>query len=115
MLVLACAALGLAGPDSAIWLLVGIGVLAGFPQGLNGLANQNALYHQADPARMGYSAGLLRTCTYLGALVAAAANASFFRHGADTTGLHRLSWFQLVIGVLLLMVTLLDRTLHHVN
>jgi hypothetical protein len=83
LLVLACAALGLAGPDSAIWLLVGIGVLAGFPQGLNGLA--------------------------------AAANASFFRHGADTTGLHRLSWFLLVIGVLLLMVTLLDRTLHHIN
>jgi MFS family permease len=115
MLLVACAALQLAGAGTAIWLLAGIGVLAGFPQGLNGLANQNALYHQAEPARIGSSAGLLRTCTYLGALIAAAANATFFQHGADTGGLHRLSDFLLVMGALLLAVTLLDRSLRRIN
>ncbi|WP_372343472.1 hypothetical protein [Streptomyces sp. KL116D] len=67
--------------DSPGWLLVLVGVAFGIPQGLNGLANQNALHAQADPARMA-SAGLLRTFTYLGALLAAAANAAFFQDGA---------------------------------
>jgi MFS family permease len=115
ILLVACAGLQLAGSGSPIWLLVGIGVTAGFPQGLNVLANQNALYHQADPARMGSSAGLLRTCTYLGALSAAAANATFFKHGADTGGLHQLSWFLLVVAALLAIVTFLDRSLHRIN
>jgi MFS family permease len=115
ILLVACAGLQLAGSGSPIWLLVGVGVTAGFPQGLNVLANQNALYHQADPARMGSSAGLLRTCTYLGALCAAAANATFFKHGADTGGLHQLSWFLLVVAALLAIVTFLDRSLHRIN
>jgi MFS family permease len=115
MLLVACTALQLAGAGTAIWLLAGIGVLAGFPQGLNGLANQNALYHQAEPARIGSSAGLLRTCTYLGALIAAGANANFFQHGANTGGLHRLSDFLLVMGALLLAVTLLDRSLRRIT
>jgi drug/metabolite transporter (DMT)-like permease len=115
LLVVAGAGLQLADQNSAVWLLVLLGVTAGFPQGLNGLANQNALYHQADPARMGSSAGLLRTATYVGALIAAAANATFFKTGADTTGLHHLSWFLLGITGLLLVVTLLDRPLSQIG
>src|ERR1051325_7734493 len=68
--IVACACLLLLGPHTGIWVLVALGVLIGLPQGLNGLANQNALYYQADPARMASSAGLLRTGMYLGALVA---------------------------------------------
>ena len=75
-----------------IWLLVAVGLLVGVPQGLDSLANQNALYHQADPARMGSSAGLLRTFMYLGAIAASAADARCFRHGATTAGLHHLAW-----------------------
>ncbi|MFF4692377.1 MFS transporter [Streptomyces sp. NPDC001307] len=62
-------------------LLVAVGVVMGIPQGINGLGNQNALYVQGDAARMGASAGLLRTFIYVGALTAAA-NAACFRHGA---------------------------------
>ena len=107
--ILLVAAVGvqvLVGSQTPIWALALVGVLAGLPQGLNGLANQTALYQQADPARMGSSAGLLRTCLYLGALIAAAANARFFQHGATTSGLHELSLFLIVVAGLLVLVTL---------
>ncbi|MFG2312886.1 MFS transporter [Streptomyces sp. NPDC048566] len=96
---------------SAIWLPAAVAAVMGVPQGLNGLANQNALYRQADPARIGSAAGLLRTSMYLGAMAASAADAAFFPHGADTAGLHHLSLFMLAGAVLLLAVTVLDRAL----
>jgi nicotinamidase-related amidase/predicted MFS family arabinose efflux permease len=114
-LVVSCASVLLLRSDSAIWLLVVIAVVVGFPQGLNSLANQNALYHQADPERMGSSAGLLRTFTYLGAIVASAANGAFLSQGADTGGLHALAWFMLAIAALLLVVTVLDRSLRRIG
>jgi MFS family permease len=113
--IVACAMLLLVGPGSAIWLLVGIALIVGIPQGLNNLANQNALYHQADPARMGSSAGLLRTFMYLGAIVAAAANGAFLGHRADTAGLHHLAVFILAVAVVLLVLSALDRSLRRIG
>ncbi|MGD1217631.1 MFS transporter [Streptomyces krungchingensis] len=106
-----CTGLLLADGGSAVWLLVALGVVMGVPQGLNGLANQTALYRQADPARMGSAAGLLRTFMYLGAMAASAADAAFFPHGAHTGGLHHLALFMLACSALLLVTTLLDRSL----
>jgi MFS family permease len=113
--IVACAMLLLVGPHSAIWLLVGVALVVGIPQGLNNLANQNAVYHQADPARMGSSAGLLRTFMYLGAIIAAAANGVFLGHRADTAGLHHLAVFILAVAVVFLAVTVLDRSLPRVG
>ncbi|WP_305127222.1 MFS transporter [Streptomyces longispororuber] len=110
-----CASLLFLGADSPVWLLILVGVVFGVPQGLNGLANQNALYAQADPARMGASAGLLRTFTYLGALLAAAANAAFFQDGATTAGLHDLAWLLVAVAALFLVVSLADRSLRRVG
>ena len=106
-LILAAAAQLLVGPSTPIWILAVVGVIAGIPQGLNNLANQTALYQQADPARIGSSAGLLRTCVYVGALISAAANAHFFQHGATTAGLHDMAIFLLVVSGLLALVTFL--------
>ncbi|BCJ35130.1 MFS transporter [Actinocatenispora thailandica] len=100
---------------SPIWLLLAIAVVAGVPQGLNNLANQNAVYHQADPAQIGASAGLLRTFSYLGAIVASAANAGFLAHGADTAGLHHLAAFLVCVAALFLLVTLADRSLRRIT
>jgi hypothetical protein len=111
----ACAALLLVHSGSPVWLLVLISMLVGVPQGLNSLANQNALYHQADPVRMASSAGLLRTFLYLGAIVASAANGTFLRHRADTGGLHHLAMFLLVVAVLFVTLTVLDRSLRRVG
>lgn len=107
--IVACVMLLLLHSRSAIWLLVAIALVVGIPQGLISLANQNAMYYQADPERMGSSAGLLRTFTYLGAMIASAANGAFLKHSANTSGLHHLAVFMLVVAFLLLAMTALDR------
>ncbi|NUP49264.1 MAG: MFS transporter [Catenulispora sp.] len=109
------AGLLLLGSGTAIWTIVLVAAVIGIPQGLIGLANQNALYAQADPERMGSSAGLLRTFMYLGALLASAANAAFYRGGATTGGLHELAGLLVAVAVLLLVVTTLDRSLSRVG
>ncbi|MBU2662519.1 MFS transporter [Actinoplanes bogorensis] len=96
---------------SPVWLLVLISAVCSLPQGLNSLANQNALYYQADPARIGASAGLLRTFSYLGAMVSSAATGVFFAHGADTAGLHSLAGFLIVVAALLIIMVAADRSL----
>ncbi|MCB5907397.1 MFS transporter [Streptomyces pinistramenti] len=113
--IAACGMLLLFHPDTAVWLLIAVALVSGIPQGLNSLALQNAVYHQADPERMASCAGLLRTFTYLGAMVASSANGVFFSERADTNGLHHLAWFLLAIGVLFLAITVADRSLNRVG
>ena len=99
------------GGQSAIWLLVVLVVLLGVPQGLLNLANQNAVYHQAEPDRLGASAGLLRTFMYLGAIAASAATGHFLGASADSDGLHEIAGFAAVAAALMLAVTFADRSL----
>jgi MFS family permease len=112
--IVACVLLLFLGSRSAIWLLLVVTLVVGITQGLNSLANQNAVYYQADPALVGASAGLQRTFLYLGAIVSSAANAAFFGHSADTGGMHHLAVFMIVVAVLLLVVTVVDRSLRRV-
>lgn len=107
----ACALLLVLGDHTAVWILVAVTALLGLPQGLIGLANQNALYHQADPARMGASSGLLRTFMYLGAMVSSSATGAFFGRRATTAGLHGLAVFMLAAAAVLLVLTVADRSL----
>lgn len=113
--ILGVAMLMLLGPDSAIWLLVLVALVFGIPQGLNSLALQNAVYRQAQAQRMGSSAGLLRTFTYVGAMIASSANGAFLSQHADTGGLHRLAWFMFAVATLFLFVTIIDRSLRRVH
>lgn len=113
--ILACALMLLLGADSSIWLLIAIALIFGIPQGLNSLALQNSVYHQADPDHIGASAGLLRTFTYLGAITASAAQGAFYGHTAGTSGLHHLALFLLVIGGLFLAITITDRSLQRIS
>lgn len=97
--------------DSPLWLPILIALILGIPQGLNNLANQNALYFQAEPGRIAASAGLFRTFGYLGAIAASAATGAFFGATADTAGLHHLALFLTGVAVLFLALTLADRSL----
>ncbi|ROS23917.1 MFS transporter [Cellulomonas sp. PhB150] len=110
-LLLVCGLLLAVDAETAIVVLVVLALLAGVPQGLNSLANQNALYHQADEGRIAASAGLLRTFTYLGAIASSAATATFFDDGATTPGLHELTVFMVAVSAALVVLTLLDRSL----
>ncbi|WNF01514.1 MFS transporter [Streptomyces luomodiensis] len=110
-----CVLLLLLQPHSAVWLLIAVALVFGVPQGLNNLALQNAVYHQADPERMGASAGLLRTFLYVGAMVASSANGAFFGARADTAGLHGLAWFMLAVAGLFLALTVVDRSLGRIG
>lgn len=113
--IAACALVLLLHADSALWLLLAVVIVLGVPQGLNSLALQNAVFHQADPDRMGSSAGLLRTFGYLGAIIASAADGAFFGQRADTGGLHHLGWLMLAVSALFLAVTVADRSLRRVG
>jgi MFS family permease len=113
--VLACGTLLFVHGGTPVWALIGISALIGVPQGLNALGNQNAMYHQADPARVGASAGLLRTFSYLGAMLAGAAGGALFGHGADSAGLHELAWLMLGSAVLFLTATVFDPSLRRVS
>ncbi|WP_078959718.1 MFS transporter [Streptomyces sp. NRRL B-24085] len=112
---LGCAALLLLRDDSPVWVLVALSAVVGVPHGLIGLANQNALYAQADPARMGSSAGLLRTFMYVGALFSAAASAVFFRDGATSAGLHAMAWPLIGVAAVFLVLCTADRSLGRVG
>jgi MFS family permease len=113
--IAACGLLLTLDGGTPVWLLAVVALVMGVPQGLIGLANQNALYAQAEPARMGSSAGLLRTFTYLGALLSASATGAKFRDGATSAGLHGLSGLLLVVAVLFLVVAVADRSLGRVG
>lgn len=113
--LLGCALLLTLGNQSAIWLLLLIALVFGIPQGLNSLANQNAVYHQADAAHLGSSSGLLRTFNYLGAMIASAANGAFFGRTADTSGIHHIGAFLIVIAALFLALAVADRSLARVG
>ncbi|WP_392674756.1 MFS transporter [Streptomyces sp. LN785] len=113
--IVACALLLLLHAHSPLWMLLAVVFVLGVPQGLNSLALQNAVFHQADAERMGSSAGLLRTFGYLGAIIASAADGAFFGQRADTGGLHHLAAFMLAVSALSLAVTVADRSLRRVG
>lgn len=99
------------GDGSAIWLLLVVGFAFGVSRGLNSLANQNAVYYQADSARLASCSGLLRTFGYLGAITASAADGAFFGQTANTSGLHHLGVFLAAVAAASLALTAVDRSL----
>nr|BFE58020.1 MFS transporter [Dactylosporangium thailandense] len=111
----ACALMLALTAASPLWMLVAVSVIFGIPQGANSLGLQNAVYFQADPERIGSSAGLLRTFGYLGSMVASAATAASFGRHASTGGMHHLAWIMLGAAVLFLLVTVFDRSLRRVT
>ena len=100
---------------SNLVFLVFIILLFGIPQGLLNLANQGAIYYQAASNQIGSSAGLLRTFMYMGAMLASCANGLFLKSDAITKGMHDLALFSGIIGLILIVITLFDRSLSKVG
>ncbi|MFT3716991.1 MAG: MFS transporter [Gordonia sp. (in: high G+C Gram-positive bacteria)] len=100
---------------SPVWFIVGVMIVVGIPQGLNGLAIQNSLYFQADPQRIASSAGLLRTFSYLGAITASVVYGNVYGARATTAGLHTLGWVVVAVSLLFFALTVFDRSLRRVG
>jgi hypothetical protein len=100
---------------SPLRMLLLIAVIFGVPQGSNSLGLQNSVYFQSDPERTGSSAGLLRTFSYLGSMIASSATAASFGQHVGTAGMHHLAWIMLIAGALYLLTTVFDRSLRHLS
>ncbi|MFI0709882.1 MFS transporter [Streptomyces inhibens] len=92
-------------------VLLCAGALLGIPQGLASTGNQAAVYAQAPADGVGAAAGLQRTAQYLGAITASGLIGLLYGQRASDSGLHEIALIGVVLGLLLLVLTLADRTL----
>ncbi|MEU9114389.1 MFS transporter [Streptomyces sp. NPDC048483] len=96
---------------SPLLALLCAGALLGVPQGLAATGNQAAVYVQAPADSVGAAAGLQRTAQYLGAITAASLIGLLYGRHATDPGLHQIAALGIALGVLLLVLTLTDRSL----
>ncbi|MGQ4350229.1 MFS transporter [Streptomyces sp. SAS_275] len=101
-------------PSQTAWLVSGLYLATAVGQPVIGrlvdMFGPRRLY-LIGTAMVGVAGLLGSVAPNLGAMAASAADAAFFQHGADTGGLHHLSLFMLAGAVLLLAVTVIDRSL----
>ena len=79
--------------------------------GMASTGTQAAIFLQAPASEIGMAAGLQRTFTYVGAIAAASLLGVVFGHRATDHGFHNLAIVMTIMTALLLVFTLLDRTL----
>ncbi|MES2169955.1 MAG: MFS transporter [Actinomycetota bacterium] len=108
-LVAAAAVGALVTDTSPIWVLIGMSLLVGLTNGLGGFANQATLYIETPPDEIAVGAGLLRTSTNLAAIFSSSVIGLSFGAVATDAGLHVLSLALAAIGVVMVLLTLLDR------
>ena len=70
-----------------------------------------ALYREAPAGKAGTASGLLRTFGYVGSIASATITGVVFRSGVDDAGLRHISLILIGIGVVVLLMTVLDRHL----
>ncbi|GGM18651.1 MFS transporter [Streptomyces fumigatiscleroticus] len=88
-----------------IWILVLITTVFGVVSGLGVIGNQAALYQQAPAEAVGVAAGLMRTFTYLGAVLSSSLISLSFGDRATDGGLHTIIFTLLGLGAVLLVIT----------
>ena len=91
--------------------IIGVTGLFGLASGSGNVTNQTALYRESPPEKLGTASGLLRTFGYIGSIASATITGLVFRTRVDDSGLHHLSLIMIGIGVVVLLMTTLDRKL----
>ncbi len=108
--LVAAAAVGVFITDlSPIWVLIGMSLLVGLTNGLGGFANQATLYIETPAEEIAVGSGLLRTSTNLAAIFSSSVIGLSFGPVATDAGLHVLSLALAGVGVLIVLLTVLDR------
>jgi MFS family permease len=92
-------------------VIIGVTVIFGITVGAATVGNQTALYAQAPAELVGTAAGLLRTFSYVGAIVSSAISSVVFHARVDDHGLHVIGIVLIAVSAVLLAMTLADRRL----
>jgi len=96
---------------SPVVAIVAVTALFGLMSGTHNVTNQAALYRAAPAEKVGTASGLLRTFGYVGSIASATITGIVFRGGVDDAGLRHVSLILTGIGVVVLLMTVLDRHL----
>jgi MFS family permease len=97
--------------ESPIAVLVLVSAIFGLPNGLGLVTNQVQVYRSAPADQVGAAAGLFRTAQYTGAMTATGVVAVAYTAAVDDPGIHVLGWISAGAGVLLVVLTVADRSL----
>jgi len=92
------------------WVVV-VTIVFGVAMGAAGAGNQTALYGQAPAELLGTASGLLRTFGYIGSIAASAVTGIVFHTSVSDHGVHLIAWIMIGVGVVLVLMTVTDRTL----
>lgn len=96
---------------SPIIAIVAVTAVFGVMSGASNVTNQMTLYRQAPAEAIGTASGLLRTFGYVGSIAAATVTGVAFRDHVSDAGLHGVSLVLIGIGLVVLLMTVLDRRL----
>ena len=96
---------------SSLAVVIFVGAIFGLVAGFGNVSNQTVLYIEAPAAKVGTASGLLRTFGYVGSIAAATITGMAFRARVSDPGLHVVAMILIGIGVVVLIMTVLDRHL----
>jgi MFS family permease len=110
-LLLVSAAIALFTSHTSVAAIVGVTLLFGITLGTTTVGNQTALYVQAPAEHVGTAAGLFRTFGYIGSIASSTITGITFRHNVTDSGMHLVGAILVGVSILVLALTVLDRTL----
>jgi predicted MFS family arabinose efflux permease len=96
---------------SSLATIICVSAIFGLVAGFGNVSNQTALYIEAPAAKVGTASGLLRTFGYVGSIAAATITGMAFRARVSDPGLHVVAAILIGIGIVVLIMTVLDRQL----
>jgi MFS family permease len=99
--------------SSSAWIgsVVVVTLVFGIAMGAAAAGNQTAVYGQAAAEQLGTASGLLRTSGYIGSIAASAITGIVFHTSVSDHGMHLIAWVMVGVSVVLVLMTIADRTL----
>ncbi|HEY2172184.1 MAG TPA: MFS transporter [Mycobacteriales bacterium] len=92
------------------WVVV-VTLAFGIAMGAAAAGNQTAVYNQSPAEQLGTASGLLRTSGYIGSIAASAITGIVFHTSVSDHGVHLIGWIMVGVSVVLVLMTVADRTL----
>ena len=96
---------------SPLAAVICVSAVFGLVAGFGNVTNQTVLYVEAPAEKVGTASGLLRTFGYIGSIAAATITGVAFRARVSDAGLHLAAVILIGTGLVVLLLTLLDRQL----